>query len=150
VWISVGAGLIGAFNSSSHFRFVNLGLTIAQYFTKPGWKCFEEKLRPEWSRELLVRPRWLGSALVPELAETAEQMAKRAHLAEVDRAYQEKRKQNTPWAAAAVNSRLTRPHSRAPRATATIEFEDAQGRIRQAEVPQIALIRHARKREARR
>jgi hypothetical protein len=25
-------------------------------------------------------------------------LAKRAHLAEIDRAYQEKRKQNTPWA----------------------------------------------------
>jgi hypothetical protein len=33
---------------ASHFRFANLGLPIAPYFTKPGWKSFEEKLRPEW------------------------------------------------------------------------------------------------------
>src|SRR5262245_2419578 len=33
--------------------------------------------------------------------------------------------------------------------TAVIEWEDAQGRIRQAEVPQIAFLRHARKRWAR-
>jgi hypothetical protein len=84
--------------SSSHFRVANLGSAIVEFFTRIGWKDFEAKVRPEWPRELLVRPRWLASALVPSIAVTAEQMAKRAHLAEVERAYEAKRKENTPWA----------------------------------------------------
>jgi len=35
------------------------------------------------------------------------------------------------------------------RATAVVEWSDTQGRIHQAEVPQIALVRYARKRAAR-
>ena len=72
--------------SSSHFRIANLGQAILGFYTRIGWRNFEEKLRPEYPRELLVRPRWLGSTLVPSIAETAEQMAKRAHLAAVEKA----------------------------------------------------------------
>jgi hypothetical protein len=88
-------GNIAYAGSAGHFRVANLGLSIVEFFTRIGWKNFEDKLRPEWPRELLVRPRWLGSALVPSIA---EQMAKRAHRAAVEKAYEEKRKNNTPWA----------------------------------------------------
>jgi hypothetical protein len=84
--------------SASHFRFVNLGQAILGFFTKMGWKSYEEKLRPEYPRELLVRPRWLASTLVPSIAETAEQAAKRAVRVAAEKAYEEKRKNNTPWA----------------------------------------------------
>jgi hypothetical protein len=96
--LNVIRGVVTYGGRSSHFRTSNLGSSIVEFFTRIGWKNFEGKVRPEWARELLVRPRWLASALVPEVAETAEQAKRRAHLAEVDRAYQEKRKQNTPWA----------------------------------------------------
>jgi hypothetical protein len=66
-----------------------LGNEIVRYYTTIGWKSIEDKLRPEFARELLVRPQWFISKIVSVSDADAE--AKRAQREAVEKAYQEGR-----------------------------------------------------------